>query len=221
MQEQTYKLIVDFSVKGDVAYLSHQETLKMFQRAMIRASVPLMFSQGFNPHPCLSIPFPRSVGTQSTRDRICVLVQCTQERPAAEELKGSLQAQLPADCCILDVQYGDRKCSFNPESVRYVFSLEPTAASQLQEHLGHCKKQVAEEKSIEVRRYRAKKKRYEQFDIAPYLKEMVYSDDRIETVCGISPSGTVRVDELMQWLNVRAEHFAEPVCRTEIKWREN
>jgi len=221
MQEQTYKLIVDFSVKGDVAYLSHQETLTMFQRALIRASVPLVFSSGFNPHPCLSIPFPRSVGTQSTRDRICVLVHFPEELPPVEELMTAIQNQLPADCRILEVQYSDRKSSFYPESVRYVFCLEPLAANRLQEHLGHCKKQIAEEQSIEVQRYRAKKKRYEPFDIAPYLKEMVYSDDRIETVCGISPSGTVRVDEIMQWLNVRPEHFAEPVCRTEIKWRQN
>ena len=51
MQRQVYTLVIDFSVQGDLAYLSHQETLKMFERALIRASVPFVYSKGFNPHP--------------------------------------------------------------------------------------------------------------------------------------------------------------------------
>ena len=84
MQKQIYTLVVDFSIQGDLAYLSHQETLKMFQRALIRASVPLAFSMGFNPHPRLSIPFPRSVGTQSLRDRVCATVELSEGFPVED-----------------------------------------------------------------------------------------------------------------------------------------
>lgn len=220
MLEETYKLIVDFSIKGDLAYLSHQETLTMFQRALIRAAVPLVFSRGFNPHPCLSIPFPRSVGTQSIRDRICVSVQFA-EKPVVDNWKSAIQQKLPANCSILEVQYDDRKSTFQPESVCYIFRIEPLYANQLHEHLRCCKKQIDEKNSIEIRRYWAKKKRYKQFDMAPYLKELTFSDDRIETVCHISPSGTVRVDEIMQWLNIDPERLREPVSRTEISWSQN
>ena len=219
MPEQIYKLIVDFSIQGDLAYLSHQETLKMFQRALVRASVPLVFSQGFNPHPYLTIPFPRSVGTQSVRDRICVTAQFSEE-PLVGNLKDAIQRQLPADCCILDIQYSDRKSSFHPQSVRYVFCLE-SLDQQYQEHLFDCQKRMDEKESIEVRRYWAKKKQYKKFDMAPYLEELSFSDDRVEMVCRISPSGTVRVDEIMQWLKIQPEQLRQPVCRTEISWCQN
>ena len=77
MQKQIYTLVVDFSIEGNLAYLSHQETLTLFERALVRASVPLVYSMGFNPHPHLSIPFPRSVGTQSARDRVCAITLVT------------------------------------------------------------------------------------------------------------------------------------------------
>jgi uncharacterized protein (DUF2344 family) len=171
MQKQIYTLVVDFSIGGDLAYLSHQETLKMFQRALVRASVPLVFSMGFNPHPRLSIPFPRSVGTQSVRDRICATVEFPEDL-SVQDWQVRIQQQLPADCAIGEVQSIPGKCMFHPQS-------------------------------------------------ALYLEALDFTNDQIEVACGISQSGTVRVDELMQWLHIAQEQFAEPVCRTEIKWRQN
>jgi len=220
MQKQVYTLVVDFSVCGDLAYLSHQETLKMFQRVLIRASVPLTFSMGFNPHPRLSVPFPRSVGTQSVRDRVCAIVEFP-ENDSGDNWLSSIQEQLPADCSVLEVQSIAGKCSFHPHCVRYIFRLKSLFDKPSQEHLNRCRKQVDEKKPIEIQRYWAKKRRHKQFDLSPYLERLNFSNNQIEVVCGISQSGTVRVDELMQWLNIVPEQFAEPVCRTEIKWRQN
>ena len=194
--------------------------MTLFQRALIRASVPLMFSNGFNPHPCVSIPFPRSVGTQSIRDRMCALVQFSQ-KPSAAHLRTSIQQQLPAGCDILDVQYGERSGAYYPENVRYRFYLKFPPDKSLREHLFHCKQQLEGKNSIEIRRYWAKKKKYKQFDMAPYLKEIAFSGDCIEVFCCISPLGTVRIEEIMQWLTIEPMQLREPVCRTEISWRQN
>ncbi len=220
MQKQIYTLVVDFSIWGDLAYLSHQETLKMFQRALIRASVPLSFSMGFNPHPRLSIPFPRSVGTQSIRDRVCATVEFLENAPEQDWLS-RIQEQLPAGCSVLEVHSIPGKCMFHPQSVRYLFNMESPFDEQFRGHLDSCRKQVDEKSPIEIQRYWAKKRRYKQFDLSPYLEDLDFTNDQIEVVCGISQSGTVRVDELMQWLNIAPEQFAEPVCRTEIKWCQN
>ncbi len=220
MQKQIDTLVVDFSIQGDLAYLSHQETLKMFQRALIRASVPLAFSMGFNPHPRLSIPFPRSVGTQSVGDRVCAMVEVP-ENVSRQDWLSKIQKQLPASCSILEVQSISGKCSFHPQSVRYIFRLKFPFDASFQEHLNGCRKQVEEKTPVEIQRYWAKKRRYKQFDLSPYLEALDFTNDRIEVVCGVSQSGTVRVDELMQWLNIAPEQFAEPVRRTEIKWCQN
>lgn len=220
MKKQVYTLVVDFSIQGNLAYLSHQETLKMFQRALIRASVPLAFSMGFNPHPRLSIPFPRSVGTQSSKDRLCAMVEMPECSPA-QDWSVRIQEHLPADCSILSVQSILGKCQFYPEEVRYLFSLDTAFDAETQGHLDDCRRQIEEGCGIEIQRYWAKKRRYKKFDMAPYLKEMDFANDQIKVACGISQSGTVRVDEIMQWLNVVSEQFREPVCRTEISWRQN
>jgi radical SAM-linked protein len=220
MQKQVNTLVVDFSIQGDAAYLSHQETLKMFQRALIRSEVPFVYSNGFNPHPHLSIPFPRSVGTQSVGDRVCATVQLP-ESPSVQDWRPRIQEQLPAGCSVLDIQSISGKCMFHPQSVRYIFHLRVPLGEEIQSHLDRCRKQIKEKSSIEIQRYWAKKRRYKQFDLSSYLESLDFADDRIEVVCGVSQSGTVRVDEIMQWLQLASEQLAELVCRTEIKWCQN
>lgn len=220
MQKQTYTLVADFSVNGNLAYLSHQETLTMFQRAFIRASIPLKFSSGFNPHPRLSISFPRSVGTCSVEDRICTLIEC-EEMPPLNRVQDTIQQQLPSGCGVHRMQCLPGKCSFSPSSVRYLFQLKTFMSQKLSGHLKHCNNQIQSGEPVEVKRYRPKKKRYNIFDISAYVRSLDYKEDRIEVVCGIGPSGTVRIDELMQWLNIEIQDLRKPVGRTDINWNQH
>ena len=49
--------------RGDrVKYISHLDFVRMFHRAVRRANLPFVFSQGFNPHPIMTIASPLSVG---------------------------------------------------------------------------------------------------------------------------------------------------------------
>lgn len=45
-----------------VKYISHLDFVRMFHRAVRRAGLPFMFSQGFNPHPIMTVAVPLSVG---------------------------------------------------------------------------------------------------------------------------------------------------------------
>lgn len=50
-------------VKGDgVKFVPHLDTLRLYQRAIRRANIPIKYSQGFNPHQHMSIAQPLSVG---------------------------------------------------------------------------------------------------------------------------------------------------------------
>ena len=49
--------------RGDrVKYISHLDFVRMFHRSVRRANLPFVFSQGFNPHPIMTIASPLSVG---------------------------------------------------------------------------------------------------------------------------------------------------------------
>ena len=59
------KLRLRFSKTGRAVELSHLDLMRTMQRAFLRAGYPLKYSEGFNPHPQISILLPLSVGCAS------------------------------------------------------------------------------------------------------------------------------------------------------------
>ena len=59
------KLRLRFEKTGRAIYISHLDLMTTMQRAFARADVMLKYSEGFNPHPLISILLPLSVGTGS------------------------------------------------------------------------------------------------------------------------------------------------------------
>ncbi len=51
-----------FSKTGNLRYISHLDTMRLFQRTFRRAGFPLRYSEGFNPHPKMSFAQPLSLG---------------------------------------------------------------------------------------------------------------------------------------------------------------
>lgn len=48
-----------------VKYISHLDFIRLFHRAVRRSGVPFIYSQGFNPHPVMTVAMPLSVGVTS------------------------------------------------------------------------------------------------------------------------------------------------------------
>ncbi len=57
--------ILKYSRDDRVKYISHLDFVRMFHRAARRAELPFVFSQGFNPHPVMTVAQPLSVGVTS------------------------------------------------------------------------------------------------------------------------------------------------------------
>ena len=62
------KYMIRYAKRGDAKFISHLDFLRLIQRAMRRAELPLKFSEGFNPHPCLSFAQPLGVGTTGEKE---------------------------------------------------------------------------------------------------------------------------------------------------------
>ena len=67
--------VIRFRVRVDMRYLSHAETMRMFQRALVRAGVKVSYSQGFNPHLKMSLVLPRSMGVESDDEILCLWLE--------------------------------------------------------------------------------------------------------------------------------------------------
>jgi radical SAM-linked protein len=56
------RLRVKFNRGEELKFISHLDITRLWQRAFIRAGIPLAYSQGFNPHPQISLAAPLPVG---------------------------------------------------------------------------------------------------------------------------------------------------------------
>jgi radical SAM-linked protein len=60
--EQGQRLYIVFSRGRRLRFLSHLDMMRLWERALRRARVPLRYSQGYHPHPRLSLALPLAVG---------------------------------------------------------------------------------------------------------------------------------------------------------------
>jgi radical SAM family uncharacterized protein/radical SAM-linked protein len=59
---------VKYSKTGPVRFIGHLDLVRLFDRTMRRAGIPVAYSQGFHPHPKISFGPPLPLGMQSTAE---------------------------------------------------------------------------------------------------------------------------------------------------------
>lgn len=82
-----------FSKTGAARYISHLDLMRTFQRAFQRAGIGIRHTQGFNPHPYVSILLPLSVGFSSKCE---ILEFGLAEGMSGRKVTARLRAALPA-----------------------------------------------------------------------------------------------------------------------------
>ena len=81
-----------FAKNGPMKYISHLDLMRLFMRALRRAELPLKITEGFNPHPKLSILRALKLGLESDNEEASILLT---QVIAPEEFRRRLQEQLP------------------------------------------------------------------------------------------------------------------------------
>ena len=56
------RLRIRFSREQEVEFISHLDIMRLWQRALNRARISLAYTEGFNPHPRISLAAPLAVG---------------------------------------------------------------------------------------------------------------------------------------------------------------
>ena len=91
------KLRLLFTKEAQASYISHLDTMRTFQRVFPRAELHLKHSNGFHPHPIISIVLPLPVGQSSDCELLDFeTVEETDGAGIAEKLNKGLPAGLPA-----------------------------------------------------------------------------------------------------------------------------
>lgn len=96
-----HRLRLKFSRGPQLKFLSHLDLMRLWERVFRRARVELAYSEGFSPHPKMSLAAPLAVGVTSKAELMDVLLS---RRTTSGNFVQEVALQLPEGICIIDVQ---------------------------------------------------------------------------------------------------------------------
>lgn len=162
-----YRLL--FSKTGRAVYISHLDLMRTMTRAFVRAECPLKYSEGFNPHPQISIALPLSVGAES----LCEIMDFKlKEDMTPDCILSSLSEQLPEGIEAVSVYESERKIKdIKWLKVSGIFEYDDGTASEKCESLNI----FFGRESIVISK--KTKRGVSDSDIKPAIKEIRFSTD--------------------------------------------
>ena len=100
-QERAQRIRVWFGKIGEMALVSHLDLVRLFDRVVRRAAIPISFTGGFHPGPRISIANALSLGATSSGEIVDFELTKVID---LETFKQQLRAQLPADLPVYQVE---------------------------------------------------------------------------------------------------------------------
>ena len=94
------RLRVRFCREEPIKFISHLDIIRLWQRALNRAGIPLAYSEGFNPHPRISSAVPLALGVTSEAELMDIF--CTRW-VSPHWFTAAVDRQLPPSIRILQV----------------------------------------------------------------------------------------------------------------------
>ncbi|MBI4216723.1 MAG: DUF2344 domain-containing protein [Chloroflexi bacterium] len=95
------RLRVTFSRGAELKFITHLDLMRLWERALRRAGVGLAYSEGYTPHPRISLAAPLAVGVTSEGELMDVYLE---RRLAPSQFQSLMQPQLPVGIKILSLQ---------------------------------------------------------------------------------------------------------------------
>ncbi|HUW20729.1 MAG TPA: TIGR03936 family radical SAM-associated protein [Sedimentisphaerales bacterium] len=220
-------LLIKFTIRARLRFLSHAETLKLFERACRRADIKMDYSEGFNPRAKLSLPLPRSVGLETDDDLLCLGVKTTRAAALrsdslppfdAERFMAGLSNHLPEGCRLLSVRVAHARTPFHPNMAAYRLRVRPEF---LNDRLREKARHLMASENLNLRRRIDEKGNTRNLDVRGFLNSIEIDDKGVITVeCRITPAGSIRVDEIIELLHLDTDKLAGPVRRINVQWQE-
>ncbi len=220
--------MIKFKVGGALRFLSHAETLRVFQRACVRARISIRYSQGFNPRPKLSLPLPRPVGVESDDELLTLKIEFRIQNSEfrirdthdalRDTIRTRLSEQLPEGLDLVSVDIARPGASYQPLSATYVLAVRP---EYLNDELKATIERLLACESLDIQRQTgARSRRIKNINVRPFLTSIETGEQGIIVECGISPAGSVRVDEVLGLLELDQTMLAAPIRRTCVRWQD-
>lgn len=220
---ETMLLVIKFKLRGPLRFLSHAEMLRVLQRTCVRAGINVLYSQGFNPRPKISLPLPRPVGVESDEELLCLRVAADQDQLRAtnykSQVKIELSEQLPEGCELISVSTAQAGKSLQPRLATYVFEV---LLEYLNEGLRTRIEHLLASESLSIQRQTDRKNsKLKNVDVRKFLKSIKLDNRSIIVECNISSAGSIRMEEILRLLELDEAKLASPIRRTNVQWQDD
>lgn len=220
------RIRVVYSKSKEAIYLSHLDTVRIFEQALSRAQILVEYSKGFNPRPELVFAHPLSLGIESTGEIVDILLA---EEVAISYFIREMNKVLPSGITILSAEYvpiDEKSIMSRVYAATYLISF----VNNEEKFVSKTKRQIQDIKNYykdKMNEYLAKpeilvlkksKNRMERIDIKPFI--IVYDfnlDDDLEVTISTGSKSNLKPEYIMAGFNEFIdENIPYSIKRTKI-----
>jgi radical SAM-linked protein len=180
--------------------------MKLFERAIRRAEIPIKMSKGFNPRPKIAFPLALPVGIKGTDEKLELeLYECIQ----VSEIKSRLKKQLPESIQITSVNPIATTQKSSVTDITYVVRPKEGKMPGVNE--------IKEFLSSNVINTQRKRKKLT-FNLRPSVINITTDSQFVGLNLKMTPKGIARPEEVLSHLGLKAGRDYEPskIVRTRV-----
>lgn len=196
------KILCKFTKLGYLKFISHLDLVDLFQRTLFQNKVDVKFSEGFNPHPRMSIAYPLPLGIESNSEYMEIYLNSEVD---LDDFVNKMNERLPQGIKIVEAKYDDDESISNKvKSVVYAFKLLNTFYDKNKDiDIAKELDKVNAMDIVEIERKRKKGKRriFVKENAKDYLNRFELKEDAIYAYIKMSEQGSLKPALVFDILN--------------------
>ena len=196
------KILCKFTKLGYLKFISHLDLVDLFQRTLFQNKVDVKFSEGFNPHPRMSIAYPLPLGIESNSEYMEIYLN---SKIDLKDFLIKMNERLPQGIKIVEAKYDDDESISNKvKSVVYAFKLLNTFYDKNKDiDLAKELNKVNDMDMVEIERKRKKGKKriFVKENAKDYLNRFELKEDAIYAYVKMSEQGSLKPALVFDILN--------------------
>jgi len=204
------KIIFKYTKTGPLKFISHLDTLRALQRALRRGKFPIRYSEGYNPHPKLSIATPLPLGVESIGEY--AEIELEQDMDVSTFVH-SINEVLPKGMEVVTAVVSSKSQSLPARVTGQIYRVEVFFKSEKEAEIAKDTLKGILDEDYEIIRERKKKQKIvkKTINVPDYLEciELKEAKDlviEIEVTICFNESGSLKIEELRQFLYNKLIH---------------
>ena len=214
---------IHLSIEGDLRFCSHRDIMRTLHRVAAIADVPLLYTQGFNPHPILSLASPRPAGVASRDDLLVIRLDDSADEIAPTDLLHRLNARSPRGMRFISAAPLTGRACPMPRQSHYELHLPAERISLVRRRLDELADMDSwpfERHLPPKKRSRHRKPRRRSLNLRPLVAELVLRGQTLQMT--LVPSGDLwaRPREVLATAGLEADTDLAALVRTSVQYAQ-